>query len=584
MGRAAILIGVNKTGGLPALSDAVTGAKAMAVWAKAQGMAEVHCFTDDSGPVVVADIRKAIRAIIEEGTTEQLIIYFAGHGVNNNYAEYWLLSDAPIDDSAAINLESSSDQARHAGIPHVVFISDACRTAAAGIQNQRVTGSNIFPNDPVPGPEQAVDIFFATTLGRPALELADPSLASANFKAVYTAALLDAVSGNVPEAVTPLVSAGQSIHVVRPRTLKVTLAAQLPLRIKSLGFAPTVSQIPDARITSGDDAWLARLNTLPVPRSPSPTRGGPAAPQSSPVPTPQEQAARAIGELLRNEARTPSRGPSRGGPASPGPGSPTRGGTPYSARVPGWSKSFPGLPLATGNCGIVVQGSGIADCLGIGRVGQVSADAQAAVVPLTGTATEVLITFTDGSAALLPAIRDFVILLSVDNGELADVSYLGPETSNDDGAAALRSTIAVAARNGTLRLDRDLAKLLAERMAADTQIDLSLALYAAYAFYDQQMTASIRQLSKALKDQASISLFDISLLAGELNGVTLPQPGYHPGLPMLARAWALLPAAKISVTDELRDIKKELLPSLWSHFNPTGAQRLRAYISTWRQK
>jgi hypothetical protein len=129
--------------------------------------------------VIARDIKQAIKAIIEPGNIEQLLIYFAGHGVNLGYSEYWLLSEAPDDTQEAVNVRGSEILARYAGIPHVVFISDACRTAAQGIQAQGVTGSEIFPNQGAGDVSQAVDQFFACTLGNPAAEVRDPNTTTA---------------------------------------------------------------------------------------------------------------------------------------------------------------------------------------------------------------------------------------------------------------------------------------------------------------------------------------------------------------------------------------------------------------------
>ena len=269
MTRAAVLIGVNKTGGLPQLADAVAGARAMAKWAVDQGMAEknIFLFTDEEKPVEAHAIRAAIHALVEAGNIEQLIFYFAGHGVNIRYGEYWLLSGAPDDSSAAINVDGCVYRARVCGIPHLVFISDACRSAAQGIQGQGIDGSVVFPNDPVPGPEHDVDMFFATTLGRPALEVRDATAAGASYKALYTKIFLDAVSGRLPGCM----ALEGTVHVVRPRLLKKCLPPALQHHMTQRDLNATITQIPDARVTSGDEAWLARyaLQATPLPDPPA---------------------------------------------------------------------------------------------------------------------------------------------------------------------------------------------------------------------------------------------------------------------------------------------------------------------------
>ena len=96
MDRAAVLIGVNRTGGLPVLQDAANSARRMERWAKAQGIEQVKVFTDEGDATVDAsEIKQAIKNIADVGTVEQVIVFFAGHGINVNRGERWLLRDAP---------------------------------------------------------------------------------------------------------------------------------------------------------------------------------------------------------------------------------------------------------------------------------------------------------------------------------------------------------------------------------------------------------------------------------------------------------------------------------------------------------
>ena len=89
MTRAAIFIGVDKTGGLPVLKDAAKGAKRVAEeWAKAQPISKRKLLTDEKKPVTAEMIKDAVKAILAPGNVEQLFIYFAGHGVNIHRREY----------------------------------------------------------------------------------------------------------------------------------------------------------------------------------------------------------------------------------------------------------------------------------------------------------------------------------------------------------------------------------------------------------------------------------------------------------------------------------------------------------------
>ena len=77
--RAAVLIGVDRSGGLPVLQDAVKGAHRMADWARAQGIDPVVVLSDENaGSVAITEIKQAIKGIVDAATTDQLLVYF-GH-------------------------------------------------------------------------------------------------------------------------------------------------------------------------------------------------------------------------------------------------------------------------------------------------------------------------------------------------------------------------------------------------------------------------------------------------------------------------------------------------------------------------
>ena len=247
----------------------------MEEWANQQGIDRIEVVTDESGdPVIARDIKKAIKTIIEPGNIEQLIVYFAGHGVNLGYNEYWLLSEAPGDPQEAVNLRGSETLARYAGIPHVVFISDACRTAAQGIQAQAVGGSEIFPNEGPGGAAQPVDLFYACSLGNPAAEIDDPNTTAEEYSALYTGALKAALLGEDPSLLEW--TADRSEAFVRPEPLKKHLWSEIQERIRDMDLITEVMQNPDAILVSPDDAWLSRLTSADLPTREA-TRGGPIA-------------------------------------------------------------------------------------------------------------------------------------------------------------------------------------------------------------------------------------------------------------------------------------------------------------------
>jgi len=78
--RCAVVIGVNKTGDMPVLHAAASGAQQFAAWATAQGI-EVTLLTDDNGSVTLGHVKTAIRNYVQQRTFSQLIVFFSGHGI-----------------------------------------------------------------------------------------------------------------------------------------------------------------------------------------------------------------------------------------------------------------------------------------------------------------------------------------------------------------------------------------------------------------------------------------------------------------------------------------------------------------------
>jgi hypothetical protein len=84
MTKAAIVIGVDKTGDLPVLKDAAAGAGRVAEWLKGEGY-QTQTLVDEetSGvrkPVRANDVFAAVSSALAPGTCEQLVICFSGHG------------------------------------------------------------------------------------------------------------------------------------------------------------------------------------------------------------------------------------------------------------------------------------------------------------------------------------------------------------------------------------------------------------------------------------------------------------------------------------------------------------------------
>ena len=64
--RAAVVIGINKTGSLPVLRAAASGATVVGDWLEQEGF-HVHRFIDDQGPVRHWQIFDAVNGIVKKG-------------------------------------------------------------------------------------------------------------------------------------------------------------------------------------------------------------------------------------------------------------------------------------------------------------------------------------------------------------------------------------------------------------------------------------------------------------------------------------------------------------------------------------
>jgi Caspase domain len=597
MTRAAIIIGVDRAGDLPVLKDAAAGARRFEQWVLKQNFSAVKVITDENeGAVDVTQIKRAIRDIVDSGTIEQLIVYFAGHGVNIHYGEYWLLSDAPRDSNAAVNVKGSEELARYAGIPHVLFVSDACRTAAQGIQAQGISGSEIFPNDANADTEKPVDQFFACTLGRPALEIPDKDVTAREFKALYTAVLLDGLHGTPPLELEWKTEGGASVAYVHPRPLRDYLHDEVPRRLASLDLATKAIQIPDAHIASDPPAWVARLTGLAPP---PPVRSGPDRPPVSvqPFPTPSTLSTALVQAALNAEGQDPlpqvEKVIGRLAPEEPIVRSVFDKEAMASPATLSILDTFRLTAAPVGpmhqetRCGFKVRGAKILEAFSLlaklkpfERPGEL---VQVGAVDPPGASA--LLVFDSLTGVVVPAIPDFLVTLTVEDGELVDVSY-EPSDNTDrwnefrpraKEIRALRALASASTRNGVFSLEGDDALTVARRMQFAKGLDPTLAIYAAHAYDRIGRRDLIREMSGYMRADLGARLFDIALLAGELDGGTAGRDRAILGfMPLLAQGWALLAARRVSLPESLRDIRSKLISSVWTMFDAAGIEQIRS--------
>jgi hypothetical protein len=586
MVRAGLFIGVDKTGGLQRLHDAAAGAERMYRWALAQGMAErthAKLVTDAGGRRVTPDaIYDAVKEILDGPGVDQLIVYFAGHGVNINRSEHWLLTDAPARTSAAVNVSGSVELARYCGIRHVVIISDACRVAPEGIQAQNVRGIDIFPNEGAVDRAQAVDQFFACVLGRTAAEIKDPTVAAGTFSALYTEVLLDALRGTDADVLEAPTSPDEGAHYVKPVRLKEYLEVEVPRRVQALNLQHKVNQAPDAIVTA-HPYWISRITSVDASSRPAPAvrrAGGSGAADTADATIRKVIQSAAEGgrgsRLVReiSKAKTSKFGAARR----------------LAETIEHLAAPFGPDQFETG-CGIKVRGARIVEYFAP-HAGVVALGSSGDLLQIDGVdrgAASVLLKFAGDIGTVIPAIPGFVAALTIEEGSLIDVAY-EPSANTPrwalyknraSGARTVRGVAAAASQDGRFHLGEHDAVSLGQQMRYEKGLDLALALYAAYAYHDNQDTARIEQMADDLVNDLGFLPFDVALLGRRLAGRRVDaDSGVVPFVPLLARGWALLGAKRVRLHPSLDGIERSIRDSQWSLVDGAGLESLRRALAS----
>lgn len=559
--RGAVVIGVDKVGGLAPLRAARSGAVSMASFLTAEGF-DVKLLVDDQKPVTAGDLKAAIKAYVNAGTLDQLVIYFAGHGfASATNSEFWLLSDALTDVNEAVSLNESRDLARQSGIPNVVFVSDACRSIAESLQATRVRGQIVFPNSAVSTNVACdVDRFLAARIGLPAWEV--PVERSApEYQGVYTACFLDAFK-------RPYASMVQMVDgkaVVPNRRLRHYLEQEVPKKARD--FSVTLSQVPDAEICSDEPTFIGHVAT--ADRA---TGGGTAA-------TLSDVASSAIGAGL--------------GGGTPGQTDAALRGL---ATASGFAESTETIARARGlpgqfntRAGFVVSGQEVAAAAARPGIkvdfGNVAGSARIEVDVREVRGASVAIRFADGTGTVLAALDNFVGNVVVDHGRVIAVSYIPSRgsgmynlyESESKRLDELHAAVATAARFGVFRIEgpketrNRTAQQLAGRIRMLKGIDPTLGLYAAYAYADAGLVNDVRSVRGYMRGDLGTDLFDVAMLTGDLSGKTIGAPGgAAPFGPMLSQGWGMLRVRDVRLPKQLEPLQDHLLPSLWTTFDREG--------------
>jgi hypothetical protein len=586
MKRAAVIIGVDKTGDLPRLNDAARGAQLVETWAHEQKMDPVHLFVDTKDPVEIGAIKKAIAKMVNDRNVSQLVIYFAGHGFNKQRNEYWLLSDAPVDTQAAVNVAGSVALAATCGIPHIVLISDACRTAAEGLRAQSVTGSEIFPN--LEDDEKPIDQFFACQLGRPSYEIKDAAISTAEYKALYTNELVPTLRGQRPKVVEWTTEGAEKVGLIHPRPLRDFMSSAIAAKLEGSHLQTSTIQVPTAQISSDPPAWISRLGTQ-APGSTAP----PPLPPIEPIPISPITAAKTAAFLLSSRLVPNAPLPPEFRSAfARGLGLPEDASEIFDS-VGAILEPFGPTHHET-KCGFKIRGARIV------RMHAKNAELEFAldngppgydirVDKVERPGVSVLLVLEDGSGIMLPAIPGFIAALTVEDGEMVNIAY-EPSSNTDrwdeyqrkaQEIRELRAIVSASLTRGVFRLERDDALEISRRMQDTKSIDPSLAIYAAYGYHDLQRRNLIREMLRFMGDDLGAVLFDVAMLSRALDNQEIRVRKYLLSpMPLLSQGWALLSAFGVKLSPRIRNLQDRLLPSLWTMFDQLGVELARDAIDS----
>lgn len=582
MNKAAIVIGVNKTGGLTPLGSAADEADRVGDWLAGEGF-KVKKLTDAKRPVTGAAVVKAFESFVTTPPRYHLlVVYFSGHGYWQARSDIWLLSGAPAQPSEAINLKSAIDLAKYSGVPNVVFVSDACRSIPNTRSGAYVDGIAGFPNLDDIATESKVDFIKATSEARPAYEGRIGGVP----RSVLTAALMAAYEEPEDEMVRQVIEDGRRIDVVPNRRLEAYLQRKVDALLA--GIDRNAAQQVVVNVPSSEDVYIARVRR--PRRKPVGAPPGDAGATALPPPTPAAgDSARAVAEAIKNTLST--RASTFGGAGEILLGADAGTEARLRRRMPD-----PRRDHFESQTGFFIQGAVVRRAVAshthprlVAEVLQAGdGQSEPAIVRVRhvtamevprGDAVSVGVQFADRRCVVLAGLAGYVGHASVKAAGLSNVSYV-PSSNHwrwreyikrKDDVDRLRAMVALAIDRDAfhLRSERE-AQALADRIRLYKGMDPTLGLYAAHAFSQAGNDRQVLSVLKYMRDDLGAELFDVRLLASRQlkAGTAFP---VVPLCPLLTQSWNLLGARRVELPALLQAARPWLCDSLWTTFAAEAA-------------
>lgn len=577
--RAAIVIGLDHTADLPVLKDAEAGAKDFADFLVEEGFDPVLRFLGADGPVTVSMLKQAVHGLVDPPVLDQLVIYFAGHGIMPLPAnEKWLLSEAPEDADSAVSVRECFEAARASKIANVVLIGDTCRSIPPSAQYLGIQGSVIFPNLPTSATNTRIDVFYAAQPGEPALEVQKSSGA---YRALLTRTLID-VFRDPDLHLDPSLfqTMPDGTRVVTNRKLMQCLPGLVDTRAQEASIQ--YSQRPQLDILS-DDPW--NIGRVDFPASAPGT--GTATPylRFDTVP-----------EILRVQVQYATLDAASaivtasGGAA----GDAALRETDTQLRL---SVDRQNADVELERTGIAVYGARIARAVAVPSLdvglpsdlpGQASPSSLLSPDLGERRAATLVVQFDNGMGAPIAALRNFGAHVTVGEGGITDLRYTPVRDSDAwyefdserQRLTELRALVREASRKGVLGFDGndEERKAAAGRMADQIRmlkgIDPTLGIYAAYAYDAALLSDQVKSVAQILQDNLSVRLFDPELLAWALvdGPVATGESGVFPFCPVLRQGWELLRVKQARLAEAVLAARPHLLTSFITTFSTPGVE------------
>lgn len=589
MKRALVAIGVDKTASpiFQPLRAAAAGAKEVKRWSDAQGF-DSTLLTDETGSVSVSDVFNAINKYVAAAIYEQIIVYFSGHGVLlSPYVETWLLSGAIANPNEAINLVGSIQAARTCGIPHVVFISDACRSLPQNFMVGSISPGTVFPTLIPRPPRPNVDVFYAAMPGSVALEL-PPDQAISQYRGLFTDCMLKGLGG-IPRTLIETVQGDAGVkHVVAPRPLQAYLEQAIPKAAAAVSIK--LKQEPDAQIESILPKYLAEVPTPPKEAASTP----PTAPHydnSAEVEFREEPTAHFLSQVWPDwVSKLHQRSVAAEARVLGSLGAAQRSFDKIMATelVPPRRAhrdyfDFHGLNVVAIN---ITDTSSPTELFRQGR-GAMHSHSRL-LREHDGRKRVALIQFEDGAGMVLPVIPGYVGSVVGENGRVVTVNYTpAPEIGLQFGRRELersRALVVALAKEGRFRVDPESAQATARLLRLYKRVDPTLGLFAAYAYAQGGDGKGVLSVFRYMSFEEVTVPWDVAMLAAQYGqhdstddvGWLKPPEvlDFAPWMPLLTQGWMLLGRYEAEMPEVLRCARKYLLPGLWTTFARPGVEIL----------